>query len=65
MSISIDELARKLADDILSVLPVNPAEPVKVPGFRGAAHRRKLEAAGAIEVDETAWTQISEALGES
>lgn len=52
----------KLAQDILAVEPINPGEPVRVPGIRGSARREKFENEGAIEIDDEEWEKFSSAL---
>jgi L-2-hydroxycarboxylate dehydrogenase (NAD+) len=52
----------KLADDILAVEPVNPDEPVRVPGFRGAKRREDFLASGIIEIEDEGWQKFSAAL---
>jgi LDH2 family malate/lactate/ureidoglycolate dehydrogenase len=49
----------KLADDILAVEPINPSEPVRVPGYRGAERREKFEADGFIEIEDAEWKKFS------
>lgn len=51
----------KLADDILAVEPINPNEPVRVPGYRGAERRAKFEDAGIIEIEDEEWEKFSSA----
>ncbi len=53
----------KLAQDILSIEPINPSEPVRVPGFRGAKRRDEFMAKGEIEIDDKGWEKFSTALG--
>lgn len=48
----------KLTDDLLAVPPSNPAQPVRVPGFRGAARRQADEAAGTLEISDEVWHQF-------
>ncbi len=52
----------KLAEDILAVTPVNPDEPVRVPGFRGAKRQEGFLVKGEIEVDNEGWDKFSSAL---
>ena len=52
----------KLAEDILAVEPVNPDEPVRVPGFRGAKRREDFLASGSIEIEDDGWQKFSAAL---
>lgn len=52
----------KLAEDILAVEPIDPNEPVRVPGYRGAKRREKFEAEGTIEIEDKGWQKFSEAL---
>jgi len=52
----------KLADDIMSVEPVDPKQPVRVPGYRGAERKAKFEASGTIEIEDDAWAKFTDAL---
>lgn len=52
----------KLAEDILAVEPINPSQPVRVPGYRGAKRREELLEAGSIEIDDTDWNRFETAL---
>lgn len=52
----------KLASDILAVKPVNPNEPVRVPGFRGSKRREDFLATGNIEIEDEGWHKFSSAL---
>ena len=45
----------KLAQDILNVSPVNPKNPVRVPGYEGEKLKQEMLAEGFIYVDEKAW----------
>ena len=54
----------KLAEDIIAVEPVDPNQPVRVPGFRGAERREKFMASGKIEIEEKGWAKFSAALEE-
>ncbi len=51
----------KLAEDILAVEPINPDEPVRVPGYRGAERREKFVSEGAIEIADDEWEKFSTA----
>ena len=52
----------KLAEDILAVEPVDPSQPVRVPGYRGAKRREEFEAAGVIEISDDGWQKFEAAL---
>jgi LDH2 family malate/lactate/ureidoglycolate dehydrogenase len=52
----------KLAEDILAVEPINPSEPVRVPGYRGAKRREEFEAEGSIEIEDKGWEKFEAAL---
>ena len=52
----------KLAGDILAVQPVDPNQPVRVPGFKGAERREKFERDGVIEIDDKEWQKFAVAL---
>jgi LDH2 family malate/lactate/ureidoglycolate dehydrogenase len=52
----------KLAEDILAVQPIDPNQPVRVPGFRGAERRDRFEQDGAIEIDDKEWQKFATAL---
>ena len=54
----------KLAEDILSVEPIDPAQPVRVPGYRGAERKEKFLNEGTIEIDDKEWEKFSQALDE-
>lgn len=51
----------KLAEDILAVEPLNPDEPVRVPGYRGAKRREQFEAEGFVEIEDEEWKKFSTA----
>ncbi len=51
----------KLAEDILAVEPINPDEPVRVPGYRGAERRAKFIESGFIEIDDEEWDKFESA----
>jgi LDH2 family malate/lactate/ureidoglycolate dehydrogenase len=51
----------KLAEDILAVEPINPDEPVRVPGYRGAKRRAKYIESGFIEIDDEEWEKFESA----
>ncbi len=51
----------KLANDLLTVEPINPSEPVHVPGFRGAKRWEQFEAAGIIEINDEDWQKFEKA----
>ena len=52
----------KLAADILAVAPIDPNQPVRVPGFRGAQRREQFEAEGTIEIKDAEWNKFAAAL---
>lgn len=52
------ESTTKLAEDILAVPPVDPSQPVRVPGFRGSERRERFEQAGEIEIADEAWQKF-------
>lgn len=52
----------KLANDILAVPPVDPSQPVRMPGFRGAARLEKFKKQGFVEIEEQDWNKFSSAL---
>ncbi len=49
----------KLAEDILAVEPLNPNNPVRVPGFRGAKRREQFTQKGTIEIDNHEWKKFA------
>jgi LDH2 family malate/lactate/ureidoglycolate dehydrogenase len=55
----------KLAEDILAVEPLDPSQPVRVPGYRGSKRRKDFLASGTIEIEDEAWKKFSEALNET
>lgn len=55
----------KLANDILAVPPVNPRQPVRVPGYRGAVRREAFEHAGEVEIDDKEWQKFEAAFNRS
>ena len=55
----------KLAKDILAVTPINPSEPVRVPGYRGGERREKFLAEGYIDINDREWQKFSDALTSS
>jgi len=52
----------KLAEDILAVEPIDPNQPVRVPGYRGAKRREEFEAEGVIEIEDKGWDRFEAAL---
>jgi L-2-hydroxycarboxylate dehydrogenase (NAD+) len=52
----------KLAEDILLVEPIDPKQPVRVPGFRGSERRKNFEASGEIEISDEGWQKFASAL---
>ena len=54
----------KLAEDILAVEPIDPSQPVRVPGYRGAKRREGFIAAGTIEIEDDEWKRFEAALTE-
>ncbi len=52
----------KLADDILAVEPIDPSQPVRVPGYRGAKRREDFLASGTIEIEDSGWKRFKAAL---
>jgi LDH2 family malate/lactate/ureidoglycolate dehydrogenase len=52
----------KLANDILAVEPIDPNQPVRVPGYRGAKRREDFLASGTIEIEDSGWKRFEEAL---
>jgi LDH2 family malate/lactate/ureidoglycolate dehydrogenase len=52
----------KLAEDILAVEPIDPNQPVRVPGYRGAKRREEFIATGTIEIDDEGWCRFETAL---
>jgi LDH2 family malate/lactate/ureidoglycolate dehydrogenase len=53
------ESTTKLAQDILSVEPLDAENPVRVPGFRGAERREKFMKAGEIEIADEDWQKFA------
>jgi L-2-hydroxycarboxylate dehydrogenase (NAD+) len=51
----------KLANDLLAVPPVDPSQPVKVPGFRGSERMEKFTKQGFVEIDDKVWEKFLEA----
>lgn len=52
----------KLANDIMAVPPVNPSQPVRVPGFRGADRLEEFKKQGFVEIEDREWDKFSAAL---
>jgi len=52
----------KLAEDILAVEPIDPSQPVRVPGYRGAKRREEFIAAGTVEIEDDGWKRFEAAL---
>lgn len=55
----------KLANDLLAVPPVDPAHPVKVPGFRGSERLEECLKQGAVDIADREWEKFAKALSES
>jgi LDH2 family malate/lactate/ureidoglycolate dehydrogenase len=51
----------KLAEDLLAVPPLNPEEPVRVPGFRGAKRQEQFLKNGTIEIEDEDWRKFEAA----
>lgn len=51
----------KLAADILAVEPIDPTQPVRVPGYRGSKRREAFELSGEIELDDNSWNKFETA----
>ncbi len=52
----------KLAEDILAVEPIDPSQPVRVPGYRGAKRREEFLVSGTIEIEDEGWKRFKAAL---
>lgn len=52
----------KLAEDILAVEPIDPSQPVRVPGYRGSKRREDFMTSGNIEIEDKGWEKFSSAL---
>lgn len=51
----------KLADDILAVESINPKQPVRIPGYRGAERQEKFKKSGYIEIEDDELEKFSTA----
>lgn len=54
----------KLADDIQTVPPVDPAKPVRVPGLRGSQRMDEFKKQGWVEIEDREWEKFDKALKE-
>ena len=52
----------KLAEDILAVEPIDPSQPVRLPGYRGAKRREEFEAEGIVDIEDSGWNRFETAL---
>lgn len=52
----------QLAADLLAVPAVDPAQPVKVPGFRGSERMEKCKQQGFVEIADEDWEKFTRAL---
>lgn len=52
----------KLAEDLLAVPPVNPHQPVRVPGFRGGKRQEQFLKDGVIEIEDEGWHKFEAAM---
>ncbi|HWA51844.1 MAG TPA: Ldh family oxidoreductase [Patescibacteria group bacterium] len=52
----------KLANDILAIPPMNPNEPVRVPGQRGSVYLEEAQKTGVVEIKDRDWEKFSSAL---
>ena len=52
----------KLAEDILAVEAVDPNNPVRIPGFKGAKRKEDALKSGNIEIDDIAWQKFETSL---
>lgn len=53
------ESTTKLVGDILAVKPINPSEPVRVPGMRGAKQRDESISKKTINIDYKEWEKFN------
>lgn len=49
----------KLTKDLLAVPPVDPSQPVKIPGFRGSQRLEECTKSGEIEIKDEDWEKFS------
>lgn len=49
----------KLAKDLLAVPPVDPNNPVKIPGFRGSQRLEEFTKSGEVEIKDEDWEKFS------
>ncbi len=48
----------KLAQDVMNIPAKDPANPVRIPGFRGAERREQMLKTGILEIDDTEWQKF-------
>lgn len=54
----------KLAEDIQAVEPINPSQPVRVPGYRGGERKEQFLKEGFVEIEDDEWQKFAKALDE-
>jgi L-2-hydroxycarboxylate dehydrogenase (NAD+) len=54
----------KLVEDILAVPPIDPSQPVRVPGVRGSMRIEKFEKEGSVEIEDKDWDKFIKAFNE-
>lgn len=54
----------KLVEDILAVPPIDPSQPVRVPGVRGSIRLEKFKQEGFIEIEDKDWNKFIKAFEE-
>lgn len=52
----------KLASDIMAVEPLDPSNPVRVPGYRGGKQRAQFMSDGMVEVEDEEWEKFQKAV---
>lgn len=52
----------KLTKDILAVPPIDPLQPVRIPGFRGSERLERFKKEGFIEIEDKNWEKFNTAL---
>ncbi len=55
----------KLVEDILAVPPIDPSQPVRVPGVRGSIRLEKFEKEGSLEIEAKDWNKFIKAFDAS
>lgn len=52
----------KLTNDVLAVPPIDPSQPVRIPGFRGSERLKRFREEGLVEIEDKNWEKFTATL---